>query len=291
MTRKNAAVAIVGAGNLAKAMARALSGATGFAVTLASRRPSRGAKPIDRAVFSADVVILAVPDREIAAAAATLVPMRDSWRGVVVLHAAGAYGPELLAVLRARGAATGVLHPLAVLGPAGHGTLRGAHARIEGTPKAAAAARRLCAAAGLVPLRGAGFRTAKARTAYHSAASLAANDVVALLAAATGLLVRHGVPERAAIDALTGLAAGAVARVRAAGLAGGLSGPVARNDAATLAAQLRVLAASDAVAGEAHRALSLRLVAVAVASGHLDRKAGAALRALLVRGPGPSGTV
>jgi predicted short-subunit dehydrogenase-like oxidoreductase (DUF2520 family) len=286
---------LVGAGGLARAMAPALARSGVASVTVAARRRPAAARAvrgvsgaraaaIEEAIADAEIVILAVPDRAIASVARTIAPLRASWRGVVVLHTAGSFGPELLAPLRARKASTGVLHPLAVLGAGGETALRGAFARIEGSPKARTAAREVCSLTGLTPLRGPGLSARTGRARYHAAASLASNDVVALLAAALDLLVRHGVSRRDATAALTGLASGAIAQVRDAGLSGALTGPVARNDATTLRRQLAVLAQADPAAAEAHRALSLRLVAVAAASGRLDRDASRALRALLARG-------
>ena len=296
-------VVIVGAGGLARAMAHALSRKGQAAVTIASRRPAaasalargargvRSARRIEDAVAGATIVLLAVPDRAIAAVAAALVPARPSWRGVVVPHAAGAYGPELLAALGARGAATGVLHPLAVLGARGGAPLAGAAARLEGSPKARSAARRLCALVGLVPLRGSGLHSPQGRSSYHAAASLASNDLVALLAAAEGLLVARGVPRREALRALAVLAGGVLDTVRREGLLGALTGPIARNDEATLARQLTALASEDRAAAAAHRALSLRLVELSLAGGRLDAEAARSLRALLARGPGRRRTV
>jgi len=64
-----------------------------------------------------------------------------------------------------------------------------------------------------------------------------------------------------------------------------------RNDAATLLTQLRALAKDDPAAAEAHRALSLRLIDLALAFGRLDKTAARTLRQLLKRGPGRSATV
>ena len=298
MSGKPLAVAIVGAGGLAAALARALGRSGGARVTVASRRPAkaaalaRGARgvsstpTIEDAIAGAAIVVLAVPDRAIAQLASALAPMRASWRGVVALHAAGAYGPDLLAALGRRAASTGVLHPLAVLGAGRGAKLSGHFARIEGGKAARAAARRLCALAGLVPLRGSGLQSPQGRRSYHAAASLVSNDLIALLAAARDLLVRRGVAERVALRALVELASGALLQVKRAGLRSALTGPVARNDGATLAAQLHALLSEDPAAAAAHRALSLRLIDLAVASGRADRAGAQALRRLLARGPG-----
>ena len=302
MTRKRLDVAIIGAGGFSRAMARRLAGSGGAVVAVAARRPAQAraivhgvrfasAKTIEDAVAAASIVVLAVPDRALLSVARALVPARASWRGVVVLHAAGAYGPEPLAALEAKGASIGVLHPLAVAGAGGAAAFAGAFARIEGSPKARAGALKLCALAGLIPLRGPGLASPAGRASYHAAASLAANDVVALLASAVELLVRHGVKPRDGLAALTRLMEGALAQVRAGGLAAALTGPVARNDAGTLAAQLKALASVDPAAADAHRALSLRLVALAEGSGRLDRDAAQGLRQLLVRSRARSGRI
>jgi len=285
MTRTRERLVIVGSGGLARAMAKALASAPRLAVTVVTRRAA-SARSFPATIAAADLVLLAVPDRAIAPVARAIAPMRSAWRGVVAFHAAGAFGPELLVALRRRGAATGVLHPLAVLGASHTVSLDGAFARIEGGTRALAAARRLCAASGLTPLRGAGLSGTRGRRRYHAAASLASNDVVALLAAAHDLLVRAGVRRREALAAVTELARRAVAAVKEAGPAEGLTGPVVRNDADTLVAQLALLEADDPEAALAHRALSLRLVALAVAGKRLDRAAARDLSALLARGPG-----
>jgi len=299
MSAARTEVAFIGAGGLARALSQALARSGEVRVTIASRRPAdaaewargvrgvRAARRIEDAVRGASIVVLAVPDRSIAPLARQLAPLRPSWRGVVALHAAGAYGPELLAPLRSRGASTGVLHPLAVLPAKGGAALSGAYARLEGQEEARKAARRICGLVGLTPLRGPGLQTPRGRGSYHAAASLASNDLVALLAAGQGLLVRRGVPAAVALRALIVLAEAALKQARDAGLSGALTGPVARNDEATLLAQLRWLAKEDPAAAEAHRALSLRLIALAEASGRLDKAAARALR----RGLGRPATV
>jgi predicted short-subunit dehydrogenase-like oxidoreductase (DUF2520 family) len=303
MSPARVTVAIVGAGGLARAMATALGRSGRAAVVVGARRPSaakaiargipnaRAVRLDDPAIAEASIVLLAVPDGALSSVARELAERRPSWRGTVALHAAGAFGPELLQPLAARGASTGVLHPLAVLGSSGPSVLAGAAARIEGAPAARRAARRLAVLAGLTPLTAAALSSPAGRSAYHAAASLASNDLVALLVAARDLLVAHGVTRGAATRALSTLAAGAIAQVKTSGPAGALTGPVARGDAATLRAQLAALGEADPPAAEAHRALSLRLLAFAQESGRLDPAGATALRTLLARGRRRSPTV
>ena len=283
-------IAILGGGRLAAACAAKLAPAAVWSRKRAQARAiARGARGVraaatlDDALDGASVVLLAVPDGAVLALAARIAKTRASWRGMAVLHAAGAYGPELLAPLAARGASVGVLHPMAALGAGGRGVLAGASARIEGDPPARAAARRIARRLGLVPLP----RPVRSRAVYHAAASLGSNDVLALLLGARDLLVTAGMPRRAAERALVALAEGTIATARRAGLEAALSGPVVRGDAKTVAAQLAVLDRTDAELGDVHRALSRRLAATA----RRPRALSASLAPLLARGRRRRGTV
>jgi predicted short-subunit dehydrogenase-like oxidoreductase (DUF2520 family) len=289
-------IAIIGAGGLARSVARALASAGVGRIVVAARR-RRAAEAIARSLSSVtalarvedaaaagDTVLLAVSDVALEPVAEALAAMRSSWRGVIVLHAAGAYGTRPLRALAKRGASTGVLHPLAALGRSGDGRLAGAFARIEGAPKAVAEARRLARALGLKVLPGRSMATPTGRRLYHAAASLASNDLLALLVAARDLLIRSGTEKAAATRALIALADGVLTQARRRGLAEALTGPVVRADHETLQAHLAVLGSADPPAAEAHRALSARLATFAVAEGRLDKAAARRLRASLDRG-------
>jgi predicted short-subunit dehydrogenase-like oxidoreductase (DUF2520 family) len=206
------ACAVVGAGRLGTALAAAL-GAAG---------PLRRGEP-----FSSDVkvVLLCVPDAQIAAAAAA-VPL-----GQLVGHCSGATGLDAL------GDREGFsLHPLMSV-PAGSGpeVLREAGAAIDGsTPRALAVARALAEAAGLRPARVA----AEDRAAYHAAASIASNFLVTLEGAAERLAAGAGI-ERALLAPLVQAAA---AQWAALGAERALTGPIARGDDATVARQRAAVA-------------------------------------------------
>jgi predicted short-subunit dehydrogenase-like oxidoreductase (DUF2520 family) len=83
---------------------------------------------------------------------------------------------------------------------------------------------------------------------------LAGNAPLALLERASRLLVAAGVDAGVAHQALAALLEGAARNARRQGAAGALTGPVARNDVATVAAHLEALAVEPAV-----RDLYLRL--------------------------------
>jgi predicted short-subunit dehydrogenase-like oxidoreductase (DUF2520 family) len=203
--------AVVGAGRLGTALAAALSAA-----------PLTRGEPIP---LAAEVVLLCVPDGQIAAAAAAA-PAE-----VLVGHCSGATGLEPL------GDREGFsLHPLMSV-PAGSGpeVLRGAGAAVDGsTPRALATATALAEAAGMRPVRVA----PEDRAAYHAAASIASNFLVTLEGAAERLAAAVGI-ER---SLLAPLVQGAAAQWAAQGAERALTGPIARGDGATVARQRAAVA-------------------------------------------------
>ena len=199
-------IAIVGAGRLGTALTAALT-AAGYVV----RGPlGRDADPGD-----ATVVLLCVPDGEIAAAGAA-VPT-----GPVVGHCSGATGLDALAPHEALG-----LHPLMTVTPAG-AVFAGAGCAVAGsTPRALAAARTLARSLGMRA-----FEVADAdRAAYHAAAAIASNFLTTLEAAAERLAATAGVPR----EALVPLVRASVDNWAALGGAAALTGPIARGDEATV---------------------------------------------------------
>jgi predicted short-subunit dehydrogenase-like oxidoreductase (DUF2520 family) len=229
-------------------------------------------------------VLLAVPDGSIKDMARELSErIEGGWSRRTVLHHAGSLGTEVLAPLGRRGAGTGVLHPMQSLGVAAAATdlLAGSSARIEGDRRGRAAARRLAADLDLrvLPMKE-DLRPAD-RVAYHAAASLVSNDLVAMLSLAAEILESIGVPRDRAVDALVTLARGTLSQARHGGIEAALTGPVSRGDTATTAAQLRSLRRRSRVGAEAHRLLGLRLLRLVEEAGGLDPERRRALRRIL----------
>jgi predicted short-subunit dehydrogenase-like oxidoreductase (DUF2520 family) len=280
-TKPSQTTAVIGTGRLARTLIPLLSPA-GFPVAAVSGRRLALARRVARqlprvrtgtdpaaAASAAGLVLLAVPDAAIAGLAADLGAVPGiSWRGKVILHHAGSLGLEPLEPLRRRGASVGLLHPLQCLGrpDLASAVLRGSRARIEGTPKARALALRLARALGLVPLPLRRGLSAADRSAYHAAAALLSNDVVALLDLGADLLVSIGLTRRAAVAALGPLARGTLAQAEGGGTGAALTGPVVRGDLKTLQAHLGVLRSRSRTAEAAHRLLSRRLLELAAAS-------------------------
>jgi predicted short-subunit dehydrogenase-like oxidoreductase (DUF2520 family) len=192
--------------------------------------------PLDGAMGDVDLVVVATPDAAVADVAASVEPDDRT----VVAHLAGSLGLDVLAPHR-RAAA---LHPLVALPSPEVGARRlaaGAWFAVAGDPLV----RRV-----VDDLGGRWFEVADDdRAAYHAAAAMASNHVVALLGQVARVAAGIGVPAEAYLD----LTRGAVADVAELGPAAALTGPVSRGDWATVA---RHLAALDPTEVDAYRALA-----------------------------------
>lgn len=217
---------VVGRGRLGGALAAALR---------AAGAPVDGPHGRGHDGTGADVVLLCVPDAEIAAAASAIRRRPD---GPLVGHASGA---TTLAPLDGHEAFS--LHPLMTV-PGPDASLAGAPCAVAGTtPRALDVAERLARAAGMRPLR---VEDAD-RAVYHAAASVAANFLVTLEDLATRLAADAGL-DRAA---LAPLVRAAVDAWQERGAQAALTGPVARGDRATVARQ-RAAVAARGDAGDLH---------------------------------------
>jgi predicted short-subunit dehydrogenase-like oxidoreductase (DUF2520 family) len=207
-------LAIVGRGRLGNALAAALSD---------SRYELLG--PLGRGFDGdgADVVLLCVPDAEIAAAAGQISP------GPLVGHCSGATGLRALTPHEAFS-----LHPLMTVTAQG-AQFAGAGAAIAGTtPRALAVAGELARALGMRAVE----VLERDRVAYHAAASIASNFLITLEAAAEQLASDAGV-ER---ELLVPLVRATIDNWAALGAERALTGPVARGDEQTVAAQRAAIA-------------------------------------------------
>ena len=121
---------------------------------------------------------------------------------------------------------------------------------------------RLARVLGMVPLK-IKHLTPPQRAAYHAAASLLSNDLLALLSWAVELMESIGLERRAALEALLPLVEGSIAQAAQAGIGKALTGPAVRGDTETLSAHNDRLSRLSGDAAEVHRLLSLRLIELA----------------------------
>jgi predicted short-subunit dehydrogenase-like oxidoreductase (DUF2520 family) len=215
-------VALVGRGRLGGAIARAGAGSS---LDLATA----GRDDALETCREAGAALLCVPDTAISGACETISAAVPPLR--LVGHTSGATGLDALSPATARGAEAFSLHPLQTV-PDGRTDLTGAPCAVSGTTDAAAGfAAELADALGMRPFEVPEER----RAAYHAAASIASNFLVALEESAAGLLAGVG------IDDARELLAPLVLRTAANWSERGgeaLTGPIARGDEATVAAHL-----------------------------------------------------
>jgi predicted short-subunit dehydrogenase-like oxidoreductase (DUF2520 family) len=226
-------VRIVGRGRAGGSLAGALE-ATGWVVEVV---------PGTAAVVAAevDLVVLAVPDGAIAEVAAAVEP-----GPAVVAHLAGSLGLDVLTPH----VRTASVHPLASLPTPEVGAERlraGAWFAVAGDAMAAEVVAALGGRAVEVP--------DEQRAAYHAAAGIASNHLVALLGQVERVAAPVGVPLEAYLD----LARATLDNVAALGPAAALTGPAARGDTATLDRHRAALDPSEVPAYDALVALAQRL--------------------------------
>ncbi|HEY1832546.1 MAG TPA: DUF2520 domain-containing protein [Acidimicrobiales bacterium] len=196
------------------------------------------------AASGVDVLVIATPDDAVAEVAAAVHPDPAT----VVVHLSGSLGLDVLAPHPRRAA----LHPLVPLPNA----VDGAHRLTEGVTFAVAGdpvARQMAESLG-----GRAVVVADAdRAAYHAAACIAANHVVALLGQVERVAASAGLP----LDAFLDLTRAAVDDVARLGPRQALTGPAARGDWATLARHGQALAPEERSAYNAGVGLAVRLAA------------------------------
>jgi predicted short-subunit dehydrogenase-like oxidoreductase (DUF2520 family) len=217
-----ARVGVVGAGRL------------GTSLTLALRRAGAEVEgPLGRGEVprGCDAIVLCVPDGEIGPAAAAV-----AGAAPLVGHTSGA---TPLTALAPAGASAFGLHPLQTFTGGDSDTFAGASCAIAGsTPEA------LAFAAGLARMLGmTAFEVDdEGRAAYHAAASVASNFLVTLHAAAERIAAGAGLEPAEARRLLIPLVRQTVENVADHGPERALTGPVARGDDATVAAQRQAVA-------------------------------------------------
>ena len=244
----SAPLAIFGRGRVGRSLARAAQ-AAGIDVKLVpgdTRGNSAGA-----------AVLLCVPDEAIAEAAERVAAEGPALVG----HVSGATTLAALAPAAKRGARTFSLHPLQTF-PDGETPIEGTPAAIAGSDdEALEYARDLAEALGMRPFE----VPEENRAAYHAAAAISSNLLVALEESAAELLGRIGVEDARA--RLAPLVLRTAANWAERGPAA-LTGPIARGDRATVQRHRVALAETAPELVRLYDALAMRAEALAWESVH-----------------------
>ena len=213
-------------------------------------------------LLEAEVVILAVRDASIAEVAQTLVGTGLIGKRHVMLHCAGATSAqEALGGVAHVVRGIGTMHPLMAIadGRAAMRTLKGTVFGIEGDEVGRATAAKLVGALGGIVLA----LDSSQMGAYHAAAALASNYIVAAIDAAAQVLAGAGVSPTQAAQALVPLAEGALRNVTQKGTTEGLTGPVRRGDSVTIQRHLDALREHPELA-QLYRALARHAIEIAM---------------------------
>lgn len=281
--RSKPEIAIVGAGNLASALALALR-KSGYKVATiivrnspASLRRGRrlaanvGAECVTaaRATIKARVAWFCVPDREIAHAAQSLERACD-WKGRIALHPSGALLSSELVALRRRGASVASVHPLMTFVQGSRPSLVGVPFAIEGDPAAVRQARSI-----VLTLRGRPWTIRAAdKVAYHAWGTFASPLLIVLLATTERVAEAAGASQKTAREKMLPILAQTLANYASLGAAEAFSGPLIRGDVETVRRHLQALRKMPAA-----RAAYLALASAA--TQYLPGKNRAELRRLL----------
>lgn len=271
-------VGVISAGRVGSAVGVALERAEHVvvacsAISAASRRraaqrlPDTPVMPAGDVAAHAELLLLAVPDTELAAVVAGLAAAGAVQPRTIVVHTSGANGVGVLAPLTAQGCLPLAIHPAM--------TFTGSDQDIDLLSESCfgiTAADEIGYAIGeslTLEIGGEPFRVGEdARTLYHAALCHGGNHVVTVVADALEAL-RAALPRQLGgggpVDDPDGIAERVLGPLVSAALANtlqsgraALTGPVARGDSATLAAHLAALEAVDPGLAQAYRSNALR---------------------------------
>lgn len=285
-------VSFIGAGRVGQSLARLLQ-MHGFAIgALVCRNMENATKAVrfvGAGVASTDMsaatrsrmVFLTVPD-DLIASVCTKLSALSLWRTEhVVIHCSGVLGVAALAAAQADGAAVLSLHPMqSVADPqTGVEILPGAFFGLEGCERGLASGMRLVKALNGKPLP----LLPGTKDAYHAAAVLASNYIVALIDIAAHLMEKAGIERADAARALAVLGSGTIRNIQTYGIPAALTGPIDRGDIGTVARHLAVLQAEPDIE-HVYKLLGRRVVSLARQKQGQDSQALAEIASLLEYG-------
>jgi predicted short-subunit dehydrogenase-like oxidoreductase (DUF2520 family) len=243
-------IAIVGAGNLGSALARALHN-TGYDISEIIYRsggsPQRSrrlaaqvgsmAAPLSKARLGADAVWVCVPDSSIRRCASEMARVAD-WRGKVVLHPSGALPSSELQPLRSRGAAVAAVHPLMTFVRRSSPPMEGIPFAVEGDATAVRAAQHMVRILG-----GEAFSIRpQDKALYHAWGAFASPLLIALLSTAEQVAKAAGVRSAAAARRrMLPILQQTLRNYEKLGPAAAFSGPLIRGDVPTVRRHLNAL--------------------------------------------------
>jgi predicted short-subunit dehydrogenase-like oxidoreductase (DUF2520 family) len=236
---------IIGAGRVGRALGRALREAGWNIFGVVARNKPRARQVVrfigqgrsfiglSREALSPRNILIATPDSAIPQLAEELARISaEEWKEKIILHTSGALASDVLAPLRALGASVGSMHPLQTFSGVGVPPLEGHIFAIEGDLAALRIAGQMVRSldGDILQLPPSG------KAGYHAAASMAAGQVLAIIEAATTVMMSLGIKRRDAVRALLPLSRQVLDNFEKVGPRVAWTGPLARGDFSVIAA-------------------------------------------------------
>ena len=264
---------IIGAGRVGRALGRRLRDGGWKIGTVVTRHEPSARKAvrsigggqaragISRQVLASQVILIATPDRMVSHVAEELARIgAEELQGKTVLHTSGALDASVLDPVRKCGAFAGSMHPLQTFSGVGVPPLEGKVFAIEGDAAAVRVARQIARTLGGTPVHIEGSK----KRLYHGAGAMAAGSVLALMEAATLLMIATGMKRREAVRALLPLTRQVLENFERLGPRAAWTGPLSRGDFEVVARHLEAMKELPPEFAEAYEAIN-RLAAVVLA--------------------------
>lgn len=190
-------------------------------------------------LHAADIFLIAAPDDRIINCCEALARTNCLTANSIVFHCSGALSSSVLHSASERGAAVASIHPIRSFAAPEKvvADFSGTYCGVEGDQRAIEVLSAAFTAIGaeFVPIN------RDAKVLYHAAAVFASNYVVTLLDTAVQTYGKAGIPEDTALKMIAALVRETSENVLQLGPEQALTGPIARNDVATVLTQYRAV--------------------------------------------------
>ncbi|MBM3933852.1 MAG: DUF2520 domain-containing protein [SAR202 cluster bacterium] len=291
MLDRNSRIGFIGAGQVGKSMAAALS-RKGYKVVASASRTFASAESLAhlvpgcvayRSIYEAaskcDMVFITGTDASIAPIAASI-----KWRkGQGVAHCSGATSTDVFALAKAMGAVPGAFHPLQTFSDVEKAvaSLPGTTFAIEGEEEMRAYLKEMALALGGVPI----FLRAEDKALYHCTVVMMGGILNGLCGAIAGLWQENfGIDRNQALKSLAPIMQGTAATLASLGLPAAAAGPYVRGDAGTVRKHMNALREFSPEMVPVYCNMALAAFPVALEKGNVSAEKAEEIRQLLQEG-------
>lgn len=222
-----------------------------------------------------DLILLSVPDDNIAAIADRLSKLSMNWEDRSIVHFSGSHSSELLQSLSVKGAATASMHPLQTFTNGDDaGRFRNIWFTLEGDEQLFPELERLAELAGANSKR----MNPAQKKAMHLAAVFASNYLVSLMSAVEKITHENDIEN--GIEMMEPLIRQSLENIIHKGVDNSLSGPILRGDRSTIKAHLKLMESQPDLR-ELYKQLGIQALQIVNKSGRLDESDSESMRKIL----------